>query len=546
MPLQDRILLAASALIVGTAVAAGPVVQRLVERPAGADSLADTAVRGSYEDALGVVAAEYAGPYDIDTANKHAVQGMLRTLDPHSTYFDARAYAELKNEQQSQFYGIGVTINRRNERVYVLGAIPGTPAQRAGLRYGDAITAVDGKLTSGLDTEEVLDSVRGEIGTPVELTIERAGSPEPLTFTIVRDSVPLPTVRNSFMLEGTVGYVGLTGGFSSTTDEELGEAIDALKARGMEQLVLDMRNNPGGLLDEAIKVAQRFLPAGERILVIRGRSGGSRGEIVYTSKNPSPETMPLVILINRGTASAAEVVTGGLQDHDRAYVVGETSFGKGLVQTVFTLNFNTGLTLTTSKYYTPTGRSIQRDYANTSLYDYYLKRTDAGEAAEPPKGEALLTDSGRTVYGGGGITPDIAVPPHENTTARVRIFLAAFEFVRHLVAGQVAGLEEFRVEKPDYDHELRGDEYRITEPVLTAFRAFVTARPELRVSAEAVDAHLDYARDRVREEVITAAYGTDAGNQFGVLNDRVARAALDALPKARQLAEAARALRDRR
>jgi carboxyl-terminal processing protease len=563
MRAKDRFLLAACVAVLALASALGPTIQAYFgygarggriasttalaagDAAAGNAALTDAGVQEAYEEALQIVGASYAGDYAVDAVNKHAIQGMLRTLDPHSTFFDSREFSELRNEQQSQFYGIGVTINRRNGRIYVLAAIPGTPAEKAGLRYGDAIVAVDGKSAADWTPDQILENVRGELGKPVEITVERVGVPKPITVSITRASVPLPTVRNSFMLNPSVGYVALTGGFSSTTDQELARAIADLKGHGMEQLVLDMRRNPGGLLDEAIKVAQRFLPAGQKILVVRGRGGGQRGEVVYTSKNENPETMPLVILIDRGTASAAEVVTGGLQDHDRALVVGETSFGKGLVQTVFQLNFNTGLTLTTSKYYTPTGRSIQRDYSQISFYDYYMHRNNADLDAEPPRGEPLLTDSGREVYGGDGIAPDIRIPALESSPTRVRLFNATFEFARQLVAGQVEGLREYRVEEVDYDYELRGDEYRITDKVLEAFRRYLSEHPDLGATTAQANENLDFVRNRIREEVITAAYGTDAGNRIFILNDPQAQGAIEALPQARQLAENLRARADR-
>jgi carboxyl-terminal processing protease len=253
------------------------------------------------------------------------------------------------------------------------------------------------------------------------------------------------------------------------------------------------------------------------------------------------------VLIDRETASASEVVTGALQDHDRALVMGETSFGKGLVQTVFTLNFNTGLTLTTQKYFTPTGRSIQRDYSKVSFYDYYYHRGEESEDSETPKGESVLTDSGRRVYGGGGITPDIKVPPQEASVVRGRLFNAAFEFARQLVAGQVEGLREFKVDEIVYDHKLRGDEYKITDKVVDAFRAFLAAHPRepYIVTDAQVSANLDYVRNRLHEEIVTAAYGAEAGNQVFILNDNLTLRAVDALPQARQLADNARALKDR-
>lgn len=546
MSVIDRYFYGAGAVALAAAIAFGAVWDRQLRPVApGAAAFTGESVQSSYQDALEVVMANYAGPYEVEEINKTAIIGMLRTLDPHSAYFDAREFSELRNEQQSQLVGIGVTINMRNGRVHVLSAVPGTPAEKAGLRYGDALVAVDGRPTKDWSYAQVVGGVRGELGKAVELTVERVGLPEPVSFRIVREAFPAPSVRNHFMVDPTIGYVGLTAGFSNTTDSELARAIADLKGQGMQQLVLDLRRNPGGLLDEAIKVAQRFLPAGQKILVVRAREGGSREDRVHTSKNESPETMPLVVLIDSGTASASEVVTGAFQDHDRALVVGETSFGKGLVQTVFDLNFETGLTLTTAKYYTPTGRTIQRDYSNVSIYDYYLHRT-SDVAASGQQGEAVLTDLGRRVYGGGGIAPDIAVSEPPPSSIRGRLFGASFEFVRYLVAGQVAGLKEYKIDTVDYDHKLRGDEFRIPDKVLDAFRQFTTQRSaEFPLTEAQITAHLEFVRGRIREELITAAYGADAGNQFFILNEITTQRAVAALPQARQLAENRRALSDR-
>ena len=545
MGLSDRIFLGASAVALATAMALGGYWERQLGSSTSTPALQDEVVQESYAEALEVVAANYAGPYEVESVNKAAIQRMLHTLDPHSTFFDSREFGELKNEQQSQLIGIGVTINQRNGRVYVLSALPGTPAKEAGLRYGDAIVAIDGKPTTGWTYPQVIGGVRGELGKSVDITVERVGVPEPVTYTIPRRSVALPTIRNTFMIDSTVGYVGLTAGFSTTTDAELAVAIDQLKRQGMQQLVLDLRHNPGGLLEEAIKVAQRFLPAGQKILVVKAREGGARAERVFTSQNESPETMPLVIVIDSSTASASEVVSGALQDHDRALVVGETSFGKGLVQTVFDLNFQTGLTLTTAKYFTPTGRSIQRDYSRVSFYDY-MQRSSTDEEVEEPQGEALLTDLGRRVYGGGGIAPDIKVTGPNGSALRNLIFGATFEFSRHLVAGQFPGLREYRVDRIDYDHVFRGDEYRITEKAIEAFRQFVAEREkEFPLTDAQITANIDFIRARIREEVLTAAYGTEVGNQFFLLGDAVTQRAIDSLPAARELAENARASRDR-
>ncbi len=514
--------------------------------PAGVAGISDQGVQASFSEALDVVSTNYAGSYEIETINKAAIQGMLRTLDPHSTFFDSRDFSELKNEQQSHLIGIGVTINPRNGKVFILSAVPGTPAEKAGLRYGDQIVAIDGRTTENMSYSQVVANVRGELGKSVDISVERVGVPNPVTFHIVRESVPLPSVRNSFMINQTVGYVGLTAGFSSTTDAELAQSISELRGQGMEQLVLDLRRNPGGLLDEAIKVAQRFLPAGQRILVVRARDGGSRDERVYVSKNESPEKMPLVVLIDNSTASASEVVTGALQDHDRALVVGETSFGKGLVQTVFDLNFETGLTLTTAKYFTPTGRSIQRDYSNISMYDYYLHRTSSLPDHDQPQGEAVLTDLGRRMYGGGGITPDVKIPEQNASSVRGRILGATFEFARYLVSGQIPGLRDYRIDTVDYGHVLRGDEYKISDRVIDAFRQFLATRQQdFPLTNAQIAANLDYVRNRIREELITAAYGAEAGNQFFVQTDQATQIAIASLKDAQQMAENARALQDR-
>src|SRR5205807_8059003 len=298
--------------------------------------------------------------------------GMLFTLDPHSIYFPSAEFKKLKEDQASSFYGIGVQIQRHDDGVYIQSVVEGTPAARAGLRYGDRIVEVDDKDARDWSSEEVSKNVRGDRGKDVRLKVERAGEEAAVNFKIVRDSVPLPSIRNAFMLSYTTGYIGLIGGFQHTTDDELREAIAGLKKDGMRQLVLDLRNNPGGLLDQAIDVASEFLPRERVVVSVKGRSE-YHDPVIYKSNDREPEDIPLVVLINRNTASASEIVAGAIQDHGRGLIVGETSFGKGLVQHVFQLPYNHGLTLTTARYYTPYGRSLQRDYSSGSLYDYYVR-----------------------------------------------------------------------------------------------------------------------------------------------------------------------------
>jgi len=320
-----------------------------------------------------------------------------------------------------------------------------------------------------------------------------------LYFTLVRAAVPLPTIRNSYIIRPGTGYIGLTGGFQRSSDDELSKAMKRLEQQGMRQLILDLRGNPGGLLDQAIDVASEFLPRGQVIVSVKGRTEYS-DPIVYKSTGSDPTTVPLVVLINRNSASASEIVAGAIQDHGRGLIVGETSFGKGLVQRIFQLPFNTGLTLTTARYYTPYGRSLQRDYSSGSLYDYYMHH-DATEnpppaapntprnleaplalaspTPHPHTGPAVQTAAGRVFYGGGGVTPDIEVKEPLGTPMRGRITEAAFQFTRPLTSGILPGLEAYRVDKVQYGKNARATDFPITDRVVEAFRNFCRTQPEL-------------------------------------------------------------------
>lgn len=498
------------------------------------DQLAD-----EFKEAISQIQENYAGKVDLELFGKSAILGMLHQLDPHSAFFTKAEFDEVQTEQSSRIYGIGVTIAKRYDRVYILSATPGAPGHRAGLRYGDAIVAIDKQSVEDWTSQQVMHRVRGEKGEPVELTVERAGTPNPITVRVRRDEVKLPSVRNSFMAgQGGTGYIALTGGFSTKTDEELVEALSQLKDEGMRQLVLDLRGNPGGLLDEGIKVSTRFLAPGEKILEVRGRDEQSSAHTYEVPENNEPETIPMVVLVDRQTASASEIVAGALQDHDRALIVGENTFGKGLVQGVFRLWGGTGLVLTTAKYYTPTGRSIQRPYANVSFYDYYLNRTEEQPATPNPRhGDGLRTDLGRTVYGGGGISPDVEVkaPPLSS-----RLFYGIFDFVRQLVAGQVHGLRAYKVAECQYKTKLTPEDlnhYPVTDELLAAFRQHIANRPQFNVAEERIEANLTYIRAQMRREITTAAYGPEAGDQVYLTDDVQFKKALESLDRARVLAE---------
>lgn len=362
------------------------------------------------------------------------------------------------------------------------------------------------------------------------------------------------------MIRPGTGYVGLTRGFQHTSDDELREALNKLKDQGMRQLVLDLRGNPGGLLDQAIDVSSEFLPRGQVVVSVRGRSEYSE-PIIYKSSGAEPEDVPLVVLINRGTASASEIVAGAIQDHGRGLIVGETSFGKGLVQRVFQLPFNTGLTLTTARYYTPYGRSLQRDYSNGSFYDYIVRHDlDDGAAQPTPSpalhpssplaqisptpltsmGPAVKTAAGRVFYGGGGITPDIEVKPQTFTPARNRIAEAAFQFTRQLAAGLIPGFESYKVEKVQYGKNPKASDYATTDRVIEAFRNWVRTDAESQLTPAQLDEELEFVKLRLRDEIVTAAFSNDAGARVLLDADPQLLRALEVLPDAKRLAETVR------
>src|SRR6266511_4240057 len=341
----------------------------------------------SFAQVYSVIEENYAQKVDADKAiYDGAIPGMLRVLDPHSNFFDPKQYSALQEEQRGRYYGVGMQVGPRNNKVIVIAPFAGAPAYRAGIRPGDIIVAIDGKPTENMTTSEVADKLKGPKGTTVHIAILREGSDKPIEFSVVRDEIPRYSVDLHFMIRPGIGYMHISG-FQETTEAETTAALDSLG--DLKGLVLDLRNNPGGLLSEGVGVADKFLRKGQVIVSHHGRNSSEK-RYVATHGNGGKE-YPLVVLVNRGTASAAEIVAGAIQDHDRGLIAGETTFGKGLVQTVYPLANDTGLALTTAKYYTPSGRLIQRDYSNVSLYDYYYNRDKIDQTADR---EVKLTDSG--------------------------------------------------------------------------------------------------------------------------------------------------------
>jgi carboxyl-terminal processing protease len=546
-------LLFFSLLLVASATLIGGIVNKgLTKQFASQSANPIEKVSEDYKEALDIVNENYVGVTDYEKLTEDSIQGMLWTLDPHSSFFTRAEFQKLNEDQSSSFYGIGVSILQHTDGVYVQAVVEGTPAEKAGLRYGDRIIEVDGKDAREWSSNEVSRNVRGERGVAVKIKIERAGEKSPLELSIVRDAVPLPSIRNFFMIRPDIGYVGLTGGFQRTTEKELDEAIEKLKSQGMKQLILDLRGNPGGILGQAVAVASRFIPQGQVITSVKGRTEFSNPEYHKSNSSNQVENLPLIVLINHNSASASEIVSGAIQDHGRGLVIGQRSFGKGLVQRVFPLPFGTGLTLTTARYYTPYGRSLQRDYSNGSIYDYYShqaeednandnnKNSNTNSSPSPtptPEGPAIQTAGGRVFYGGGGITPDIIIKPAEFTVLRNKIAESAFYFTRQLVAGQIQGLESYRVTKANRDHELRATDFPITDQILEAYRNFINNDKLVGLQASEINNELDFVKLRLRQEIVTANYGNDNGNHVNIENDPQVLRAIEELPNSKRLSE---------
>lgn len=508
-------------------------------------------VKNDLSEALSVIQDNYIDgkKLDYNAIFKSSISGMLNVLDPHSTYFDATDYAAFKTEQRSEYFGIGATIGdlREGDQVntYIRATFEEAPAYRAGLRFGDRIVAVDDQSMKGKTFPEVRKFLLGPRGTIVKVTVEHAATGKTETVTITRDAVSLPSIPQAYMIKPGVGYVAMSGGFNLTTADEFQAALEDLHSKGMNMLVLDLRGNRGGLLIQAVLVANTFLQRDQLIVRQEGRIRGSSEP--FRAKNDSPDQTPLVVLVNNETASAAEIVAGALQDHDRALIVGENTFGKGLVQLPMQLEYDSALLLTVAKYYTPSGRLIQRDYSHSSVYDYYT-RGGLSSSKEPtlPTGAESHTDTGRAVYGGGGIAPDEVVKPNKITPSEARLSDAIFAFALELTTGRVTGFENYKVQRAiQFEHDLQPTDYPVTEALFKEFKQYVAGKPIFKVTPEQLDRGRAFVERQLRYELTTAAFGTISALQvFNDSDPQIARA-VAAMPRARELALAARRARAR-
>src|SRR3981189_3072583 len=480
----------------------------------------DTDVRDSlrqFTTVYDVVEQNYAEPVNPDKAIYNgAIPGMLHVLDPHSNFFDPKSYALLREDQRGKYYGVGMTVGPRNNKVIVIAPFAGTPAYRGGIRPGDIIVAVDGKPTDNMSTSDVADLLKGPKGTTVHITILREGADKPLEFAVVRDEIPRYSVDLHFMIKPGIGYMHVSG-FNEATEHEVADALDQMG--DLKGLILDLRQNPGGLLNEGVGVADKFLHKGQVIVSHHGRSSPEKR---YTAAHGNGgRDYPLVVLVNRGTASAAEIVAGAIQDHDRGLIAGEVTFGKGLVQTVYPLAENTGLALTTAKYYTPSGRLIQRDYSNLSLYNYYYARENEENNANH---EVKLTDGGRTVYGGGGITPDVKLAPYKPNKFQDSLLqhYALFNFAKHYTIS----------------HKITQN-FEVDDAVLLDFRKFLDSEKIAYTEAEIIESN-EWLRSNIKSELFVDTFGQEEGLKVRAETDPDVIKALDLMPQARALADNAK------
>jgi len=483
-----------------------------------------TAVR-DFTRVLDVVQANYAEKVDVDkSVYQGAIPGMLRMLDPHSNFFDARQFALLREDQRGKYYGVGMVVAPRENHTVVMAPYVGAPAYNAGIRPGDVIVKVDDKSTDGLTTSDVADMLKGAKGTIVKITISREGYNEPLVFTVTRDEIPRHSVDIAFLMKPGIGYVRLSG-FNETTDREIADALKQLNAASLDGLILDMRGNPGGLLNEAVAVGDMFLDKNQLIVSHHGRTSPERR--YYAVRGNQGVTVPLVILVNNNSASATEIVSGAVQDHDRGLIVGETTFGKGLVQTVTPLSENTGLALTTARYYTPSGRLIQRDYKSISLYEYHYER----KVPEHPT-EIKLTDSGRQVTGGGGISPDIVVAAaklnkFEEALFRADVFFPAETgvggFTRYYLGTKATIAKDFEVD----------------DNLMKSFRDYLT-KHNVHYTEPEIAENQDWIKRKIKQEIFMSAFGQQEGFKVLLEADPQVQKAVDSIPQARVLYQNAR------
>jgi carboxyl-terminal processing protease len=496
--------------------------------------------------ALDAIESNFVGEVESDRLVYAAISGMLQTLDPHSSFMDPRSYAPMRERQEGRYYGLGISIQVVDGAITVFSIFEGSPAYQRGLRRGDVIARIEGQDTKGWTSDQAVRLLRGARGTPVKIAIQRAGYDSLIDLEVLRDEIHIPTVRAAFMLDASTGYVQLSD-FGENSDDEIGRALQDLRRSGMRRLVLDLRNNPGGALDQAIKISNRFLPRGDLIVYTRGRVANSDQDYRATQQSDYLD-IPMVTLVNRSSASASEIVSGALQDHDRSLIVGETTFGKALVQSVYRVSEGAGVAVTTARYYTPSGRLIQRPWDGT--FDEYLTYAlrEQNPGAHRPE-DLKLTDGGRRVYSGGGVEPDRRFDgPTEgfNPTRFGRTLFARNVFDTFAQRFSRAGDRRITATRSAAPRELAED-FRVTDTLVAEFKDHVR-ESRIRVDETAWKQDEAFIRAMMRYEIDVDLFGVAVARKNLSQQDPQLQYALTLFPEAEALmrlgnAPAQRALR---
>jgi carboxyl-terminal processing protease len=502
---------------------------------AGQDSLDE-----QYEvfaTALAAIETTYVGEVDSEQLVYRATGGMLQTLDPHSSFMDPRSYAQLRERQEGRYYGLGITINVVDGYITVMNLFEGSPAYRRGIRRGDVIARISGEDAGGITSDEAVKKLRGPKGSTVVVSIRRRGYEELIDLEVERDEIQIRTVLGAFMVDETIGYVRLRD-FSETSSQELRESLDKLDTLGMERLILDLRGNPGGPLDQAIRVSNEFLPKGDLIVYTRGRVQNSDQDY-HAREEGDHADIPLVILVNRNSASASEIVSGAIQDHDRGVIVGETTFGKALVQSIYRVSQEAGLALTTARYHTPSGRIIQRPWDAT--FDEYLTYSlREQKPREHDISERRLTDGGREVYGGGGIEPDYFIAgPIEgfDPTSFGRLLAVRQEFATF--AEQFSAVGDTRIQDQGNVRQRLAPGFQIDDAMMALFRSQIESRG-VTIDEEAFSTDLNFIEAMIHHEIDLALFSVEEARRNLTARDPQAQFAVTLFPEAERLLRVSR------
>ena len=484
--------------------------------------------------ALAAVDKNYVGEVESDRLVWSAITGLLGTLDPHSSFFDPKAYAQMRERQEGRYYGLGISIAVVDGDITVANVFEASPAYQKGVRRGDIIAKIEGTDTKGWTSDQAVRRLRGPKGTPVGVSIKRSGYDKLIDLQVTRDEIHIPTVPSAFMLDSSTGYIKLRD-FGENTDQELGQALKELAGKGMKRLVFDLRANPGGALDQAIRVANRFLPRGDMIVYTRGRVPNSYQDYRATEQTEYLN-IPMVTLVNRNSASASEIVSGALQDHDRSLIVGETTFGKALVQSVYRVSEGAGAAITTARYYTPSGRLIQRPWdANFDEYATYTYRDQDPNKVHRPE-DMKYTDAGRKVYSGGGIEPDERFDgPVEgfNPTRFGRGLWARNLFDLYAQRFTRKGDTRITATPANAPREL-GSDFEVTDAMVQEFRQLVE-KARIKIDEASWKKDQDFIKAMIHKEIDVDLFGEAAAFKSLTRRDPQLQFALSQFLEAQQL-----------